>query len=110
MILVISKVYDREFTENTTKLGTHMLKLQSTHLFIASNNWDEIEIELDDCIPANSLLHFNMVTDTIKVRLPEEINQNTVKQLVELFPDKAGVIRKCYMTGGDLRGVLDCVV
>lgn len=111
MKLIISKIYDREFTEDTTKLGTSMLMLQTTHLFIASNKWDEIYIELDECIPENSLLHLNMVTDTIRVKLPEKVTYPILKQLTELFPEKSGTIRKYFMTGQDLKGVLeDCLV
>lgn len=111
MRLVISKLYDKSFEENTTKLATHMLQLQTTHLFIASNSWEEVFIELDDTIPENSLLHVNLVTDNIKVKLPEVPGANTIRQLSELFPDKAGSIRKCFMLGQDMKGVLgECIV
>lgn len=111
MRLLITQQYDRSFEENVSKLATHMLQLPTTHLFIASNSWEEVYIELDDTIPECSLLHVNMVTDSIKVKLPEVVNHNTIKQLSELFPAKAGLIRKSFMTGQDMKGVLgDCIV
>lgn len=111
MILRITKAYDKSFTEDTVNLGIHMLQLQTTHLFIASNKWDEVYIELDDSVPENSLLHINLVTDNIKVKLPENVTAPILKQLTELFPDKAGALRRCFMTGQSMKGVLDnCLV
>lgn len=111
MKLLITKNYDRSFTDDTTKLGISMLQFKTTHLFIASNKWEEVYIELDDTIPECSLIHVNLVAENIKVKLPENVSPTTIKQLSELFPDKAGALRKNFMMGLGLKGVLnECLV
>lgn len=111
MNLAIEKSYDKRFDETTTHLSLDMLVMRSTHLFIASNKWDEIYVELDDKIPERSLLHLPMVTQNIKVKLPDKITMETVKLLTELFPDKAGSLRKRFMTDGLVGEVIaPCVV
>lgn len=107
MRLVISKEYKKGFEENTTHLKASMLAMQSTHMFIASNHWEDITVELSDDIPESSMLHFDLVADSIHVILPEQINNAMLHQLTELFPEKSGKLRSLYMSGQDVKGVLD---
>lgn len=107
MKLLISKEFDKSFTEDTAKLSTSMLQFPSTHMYIASNHWDSCTIWLDDSIPANSLLHLGLVADEVKVHLPENITDVTLHQLIELYPEKAGRLRRCFMSGQPLTGVLE---
>lgn len=111
MTLYIKKDYDKSFDEDSYKLSTEMLNIKSTHLFIASNVWDKIVIELDNVIQEGNLRCLSMAATTIKVVLPDTVTATTVQQLTELFPEKAGIIRKTYMQSGNLKGVLDgCLV
>lgn len=106
MILHIKKDYDKSFEDNKYKLSADMLNIKSTHLFIASNVWEKIIVELDDCIQQDNLKCIPMACSDIKVVLPENVTPHTIQQLTELFPDKAGVIRKTFMQSGSLKGVL----
>lgn len=111
MILNITKVYNQGFVENTCNLATHMLAMKSTHLFIASNAWESIYLEIDDSIPEGYLKSFNLVTKNIKVKLPDNLTDKTLRLLTELYPDKAGSLRKCFMQGRDVQEVLqECLV
>lgn len=111
MILNIKKTYDPTYTEDQYNLSCAMLNIKSTHLFIASNPWDTINVDVDDEINEGCLRCLPMACSTIRVALPVEITQHTMQLLTELFPDKAGTIRKTFMQSGDLKGVLSgCLV
>ena len=106
MRLEIKKEYDQSFTKDTGCLAVHMLALKATHLFIASNLWEAIRIELDDTIPEGALKSINTVCNDIKVKLPDTITDTTLRQLVDLYPGKAAALRRSYMKGESLKGVL----
>ena len=111
MILLISNEYDKSFEENTFKLGTYMLKIKATHLFIASHMWDKIHLELNDDIPEGYLKSLTMVCKDIRVKLPDDITSKTLQHLTDIYPDKAGLLRRYFMQGKDLREVLtECMV
>jgi len=111
MILNITRTYNKSFVEDTCNLATNMLQMKATHLFIASNAWERINIELEDTIPEGYLRSLSLVSQDIKVNLPENITDKTLHLLTELYPSKAGTLRRCYMQGRDLREVLsDCLV
>lgn len=111
MILNIKNEYVKDFEKDTVNLATHMLQMKSTHLFIASGSWDIVYLELDDTIPESCLFGIHTTTDCIRVKLPDVITDITVNRLAELFPDKAGMLRRLYMQGKDIREVLNgCVV
>lgn len=111
MVLNITAEYNKSFVENVCSLATHMLSIPSTHLFIASNTWEEIDVDVNDEIPEGCLHCLSLACDNIKVRLPENVTDKTVRLLAEALPDKAGVIRRAYMQGTPIKEVLkDCVV
>ncbi len=111
MNLAIEKEFDKSFDETTMHLSVSMLNMKSTHLYIASNKWETVTIDIEDSIPERSLMHIPTVADHIQVRLPEKITQTTLRLLTELFPDKAGALRKRYMTDGLIGEVLvGCIV
>ncbi len=111
MRLQISEKYNKDFVEDTYSLATYMLNMKSTHLFIAANSWDSISIDLLDSIPEGTLRFFHMVTENIKVSLPSDITEKTLRLLTELYPDKAGALRRVFMQGGSVKEVLrDCLV
>ena len=111
MRLLISKEYDESFNEELYTLKTSMLQFTSTHLFIASNQWDAICIEIDDSIPENCLQNLKMICSNISVKLPNVITDKTLRLLCELFPDKVGPLRRSFMCTGNVEGVLsECLV
>lgn len=111
MKLNISKIYNKEYVEDTCNLATSMLTMKSTHLFIASNLWESITIELDDCIPEGYLTCFKLVCSDIRVKTPEKVTDTTLRQLVELYPDKAGALRRVFLQGKNVREVIpECLV
>ena len=111
MKLNITRQYNKGFVEDTCNLGTAMLSMKSTHLFIASYAWESIYIELEDTIPEGYLKGFNMLSKDIKVNLPETITDKTLHLLTELYPDKAGALRRAYMQKRDMKEVLfTCLV
>ena len=111
MRLLISKEYDPSFHEDYCSLKTSMLRQPSTHLFIAGNSWEAISIELDDCIPEACLCNLSLICDNVTIALPDVITDKTIRLLCELYPKKAGAIRRTYMCHGDLKEVLsDCLV
>lgn len=107
MKLYISKKYHKEMIEDTCCLGTTMLQLKSTHLFIASYKWDEVQIELDDCIGEGMLKYLPSVCNKITATWEGQPSEKIVHQLTELYPAKAGKIRMRYLQGGDIREVIN---
>ena len=111
MNLNITRVYNKQFRENLYSLSTDMLKMKSTHLFIASNAWESVYIELDDSIPEGYLRNLHTVCDNITVNLPDVVTDKTLGLLIELYPDKSGALRRAYMQGTKIEEVLEkCLV
>lgn len=111
MKLNITRQYNKGFVEDTCNLGTSMLNMKATHLFIASNAWESIYVELEDTIPEGYLCCFGMVTQNISVNLPETVTEKTLHLLTELYPEKAGALRRTYMQKRDFKEVLEeCLV
>lgn len=106
MILRISKDYVVMNDLETTVISAYMLHISTTHMFIASNTWDKCIVEIDDSIPLNSLKFISGVCSDIQVILPEKINDHCMKLLTELFPKLSGTIRKNYLMGKSLGGVV----
>ncbi len=111
MILHIGKEFKKQMTKNTCDLSLEMLNIQATHMFIASNPWEEIHIEIDDETKADNLKFLPSICKNIKVSLPDSITINTIGLLSKLYPDKASMLRRAFMSGGDVKGVLSrCLV
>ena len=111
MRLIVGREYKKEMVENECHLSTSMLAMKATHLFIASYRWESVQLAIDDIIPIGYLRCLPLVSDNIKVSLPETITDHTMTLLTEVFPTKAGSIRRAYMTGQPLKGVLsECLV
>lgn len=106
MNLIIRKEVTPTFDADNYYLDTGMLLMKSTHLFIASYKWDRIEIELDEKIPQGALRFFHMVCDDIKVILPDFLVDAHVRELAELYPERAGKIRMTYLTKHNMGEVL----
>lgn len=84
-----------------------MLKDKLVHLYIASNKWDTMEIELCDLIPNRVLPYMMIVCKNVRVRvLDEKITSYSLKLLIEMFPERAGELRRASMLNR-LDGVLE---
>lgn len=97
MNLSITEVYDKTFDKDTYHLSTDMLQSTNTHLFIASYMWDNVHIQLNNKIPEGYLRCIKTVSKQVTVKLPAEVTETTLHQLIELYPDKSGALRRCYM-------------
>lgn len=106
MKLMIVKKQVKDLVNNTQCLSTDMLSIKSTHLFIASNKWDEIVVEVIDDIPMNTLKWIGSICQNVKVILPDTITEKTLHLLIELYPTKSGLLRKNYLQGSNIREVL----
>ena len=107
MRLLVARDYNKDMVDDECHLATHFLQLKATHLFIASYKWDYICIEIDDCIPEGYLRYLPIVCSNIQVKLPETLTEHTMALLTEVYPDKAGVIRKAYMLNQSMKGALE---
>lgn len=91
---------------DTVRLDVKQLQNTATHLYIASNHWDNMYIELDEDIPCDVLKYVCRQSDKVEVSYPSNISEHVLKLLCEVYPEKSGLIRKYYMLKKDLREVL----
>lgn len=107
MILKILSGTDmQELDGDSYVISTNYLQHKAVHLYIASQQWDGLYCELDDSIPLDCLKHVKTKVKQVTVKLPEVVTKTTMLLLTELYPDKAGSIRKQFMSGKDLREVI----
>ena len=110
MILKCVSEAERSALDDTYLLNPRYLQYKAAHLFIASNSWEEALIEVCSAIPKGSLTWLSMVCKNIKVRVPDEVDAHILGLLIELYPDKAGLLRKAFMQGTSVKEVLgECV-
>lgn len=77
------------------------------HLFIASNRWDTLTVELSDEIPSDVLKYVVTKCNNVSVKFTQDdITQKSMDLLCELFPDKAGSLRKAKMLGKNIKSML----
>lgn len=77
-----------------------------THLTIASREWDSLYIDLEECIPEGSLRFLPKKCTRIRVGCPDKPSLHQLHLLVELYPDLDGLLRKTYMKGDSIHGIL----
>lgn len=77
------------------------------HMFVASNRWDELIIQMKDTEALAGLKYLIPKFNKVTVFLFGEITVRMVQCLGELYPDKASTLRKAFMTGQDLGGILN---
>lgn len=88
-------------------LPAKYLEFTGVHIFIASHHWDKLKIQICEDIPANVMRYVRQAVDTIDVvDLPDTITSHIVEVLCELFPDRAGKIRRQFLLGADIKEVL----
>jgi hypothetical protein len=67
-------------------------------LFAAMYEWDTLFVELFEELPLYSLKYVREKAKSVKVHF-SECTQHILKLLIELFPDREGVLRKGYNEG-----------
>lgn len=77
------------------------------HLFVASNKWRELIIQLVDSDSLKGIFPMLCKFEQIKVCLMEKPTQSVIHFLCKLYPQKAASIRKAYMTGKDVGGIIN---
>lgn len=83
------------------------LENKAVHLYLASNRWDKLEVVFSDEIPEGVLKYITTKIIEKEAILPEgELSAKCVRLLCEMYPDKAGQIRKAVMLKRGLKTVL----
>lgn len=106
MTLKIVKDYTVVSDLDVMIISADMLRSPATHLFLASNTWDKVTVELCDAIPSDTLEYIPILSKDISVSLPESISEKNMKDLVALFPDKRGAIRRAFMAKSNMSEVV----
>lgn len=110
MKLCINPEMNPEFIDGTYNISTSMLKYKSTHMFIASYNWDEIDIDIVPEVVPEDVRFFHTVSDNIKAYLRANPTDSDINKLCALYPDQAGALRLTYMQKGNLQKVVPNIV
>jgi hypothetical protein len=103
---IVSDISQKEFNGEEMTISISLLSQKATHLFVASHLWDELYCEVDDSIPLNCLKYMVTKAKKVTVKLPEKCTVTTMRLLTELYPVKAGTIRKAFMSGKNLQEVI----
>jgi len=82
------------------------LALKLTHLVLASRQWDELFIDVVEDIPEGTLRFLPKKCNVIHVCCPEHPTLHQLHLLVELYPELDGKLRKAYMKGDTVHGLL----
>ena len=106
MNLIINNENERKHVDDTYFITVDMLKFKSTHMFIASNSWDSMEILIGDNIDPEDVKYLHSVCDHIYCKLPSTINDKMVSVLCSVYPTLAGQIRMNYLMSSDLTAIL----
>lgn len=85
------------------------LNFNQAHAVIASQVWDAIYIDVDECIAESKLRFLHTKTKEIHARVSANPSRHQMVLLTELYPELNGTIRKAFLKGDDLHGVLPFV-
>ena len=77
-----------------------------THLTLASREWDNLCIDIDEELPEGSLRFLPSKCKKISVSCPAKPSLHQIHLLAELFPKLDGKLRKAYMKGEEVNGLL----
>lgn len=98
---------DQQLTDPSIfKVNAKHLLLNGTHVFLASQEWDSIYIELCEDIPSGFLSAIHKIAKNITLDIPEKQTKKVLDLLLEYYPNIKGKLRRAYQEGGDLR----CIV
>lgn len=109
MKLLISEEYIKELNTDVYCIKASMLKEQGPHLFIASNKWDELDVELCPSLPVEGVRFLCKACENIKVKCAGDYNEY-MEHLLLLFPNKGGALRRCKVGGSDVSRVIGDVI
>lgn len=90
----------------TMVISYDMLRTPVTHMFISSNDWEAVYVEVTDDCPDEAFRYIILASTNIFVRVAEHVSEKCMRILTELFPEKAGAIRRAHLTNSDMRGVV----
>lgn len=78
------------------------------HPFIATHNWELVEVVIDKGIMAGYLRQVISCTQNIRVIIPKStsIDFYAISRLIELYPDMAATLRAAYVQKKDVTGIL----
>lgn len=82
------------------------LGVKMTHLTLASQTWDTLFIDVDESIPEGSLRFLPKKCNKICACCPEHPSMHQLHLLVELYPELDGKLRKAFMKGESVGGIL----
>lgn len=100
MNLRITKTGPRDMLEvNTMDVPIVYLQHQAGHLYLACQQWDKLYVELSEEIPEGTLKHIGSMAKTVEVSIPSPVTRKIMCLLAELYPDRAGTIRKAFASG-----------
>lgn len=86
------------------------LNFNQAHAVIASQVWDAIYIEVAEEINESKLRFLHTKAKEIYSRISASgLSRHQMVLLAELYPDLSGTIRKAFLKGDDLHGVLPFV-
>lgn len=105
MILRIADKYAAD--GETVCIPYSWLNDKAVHLYLASNLWDELQVDISPDIPVGVMQYVSMKCKSVKVNLPRrKLESGELTVLCDLYPDKAGALRKANMLGKDLNTLL----
>lgn len=87
-------------------IAPERLQLKVAHLSLAGRKWDTLFIDIEESIPEGSLRQLARQCTRIRAYCPDHPSLHQVHLLVELYPEIDGTLRKTYMKGGSIRGIL----
>lgn len=93
-------------SSNEYYLTLASLNHKGTHLFIASNKWDELHITLTEDIPLNVLKYVRMAVGSVHVVIKGEQTEHIMELMCELYPEYSGKLHKAFMLKKDLKEVV----
>lgn len=88
------------------RVPTANMQYNITHLALASHTWDTLYIDLEECIPEGCLKFLASKCKDILVCLPNTPSMHQLHLLIELYPTMDGTLRKAYMKGENINGLL----
>ena len=92
-----------------TRMEPEMLAVKSSHLVLASVEWDEVWIDVAEAIEEGTLVYLHTRSKRIYARVPDHPSRHQMVLLCELYPEKAGSIRKAFLKGANINELLPYV-
>lgn len=92
MRLIVSERADMDVSFDTVVVSPAEFNNPKCHLFIISNNFDEVVVELSDKVGLGKL---RPLMSRVKVfpKVVGEVNSHAISLLCELYPDKSAELR-----------------